>query len=86
MSAELKRYDLAVFSGPKEEHYQMLPYVSGEWVKYSDISDYIRDAKRFQWCQDNPREAQAMFWNHSSRKERAKAIDSAIGPLPKEQT
>jgi hypothetical protein len=37
-----------------------------------------RDAERFRWCQNNPKKAQAMFWNYSSRKDRAKAIDAAI--------
>lgn len=42
------------------------------------IAELERDAARFVWCQNHPKEAQAMFWNYSSRKDRAKAIDAAI--------
>jgi hypothetical protein len=45
----------------------------GKWVEAQ------RKRDRFEWCQNNPKEAQAMFWNYSSRKDRAKAIDQAMG-------
>lgn len=43
-----------------------------------------QDAKRFQFLQNICKEqAQAFFWNYTSRKQRAKAIDEAIDNLNK---
>lgn len=39
----------------------------------------IRDAERFRYLQSLPaHKAQAFFWNYTSRRERAKAIDVAM--------
>ena len=41
--------------------------------------DIIKDAHRFQFLQNiDPKDAQAFFWNFTSRRERAKAIDRAM--------
>lgn len=46
-----------------------------------------KDAERFEALQNMPIEqAQAFFWNFSSRTERAKAIDSAIAEYKKGET
>jgi uncharacterized small protein (DUF1192 family) len=44
----------------------------------AEIARLEKDAARFNWCQNNPKLAQAMFWNYQSRKQRAEAIDAAI--------
>jgi hypothetical protein len=42
------------------------------------LEKQVKDAERFQYLQNcDPVEAQAFFWNYSSRTERAKAIDVA---------
>jgi len=39
----------------------------------------VKDAARFQFLQNiNPKDAQAFFWNFTSRHERAQAIDRAM--------
>lgn len=48
------------------------------YYRCEDVDALLADAMRFKWCQDNPHKAQAMFWNHSSRRDRAKAIDAAM--------
>jgi hypothetical protein len=43
------------------------------------VSEDEKDAVRFRALQNMPAEqAQAFFWNYSSRKQRAKAIDKYI--------
>ena len=40
--------------------------------------EIVKDAKRLKHLHDNPKRAQAYFWNHQGRKERNAAIDVAI--------
>jgi len=42
-------------------------------------AETVKNAARFAYLQSiSPVEAQAFFWNYSSRKQRAAAIDAAI--------
>ena len=49
-------------------------------VELEDENEALRkDAERFQYLQNcDQKIAQAFFWNYSSRKARAKAIDAAM--------
>lgn len=52
---------------------------------WAGVAKCMRDAARFQHLQNLPVEqAQAFFWNHSSRKERSKAIDADRARLANE--
>lgn len=49
MSAELKRYNIsACFDGDGNPYAFEVGNDSGFYVRYSDISDYIRDAMRYR--------------------------------------
>lgn len=44
-----------------------------------EIANVYRDAARFRYLQSVPvTYAQAFFWNHTSKKDRVKAIDKAM--------
>lgn len=54
-------------------------------MTFSDdqIRAFIKDAVRFRKLQEmSPIVAQQFFWNFSSRRERAKAIDAFVLPNP----
>jgi len=40
----------------------------------AEIARLEKDAACFVWCQNNPRRAQALMWNVTSRKQRKAAI------------
>lgn len=45
----------------------------------AQLAEAQKDAERFKALQDmDPKKAQAFFWNYTSRKQRAKAIDEAM--------
>mgnify|MGYP006935533625 CR=1 FL=1 len=51
--------------------------------KQAELLIFKKDALRFRYLQNLPvAEAQAFFWNYSSRKRRAAAIDEAIKADP----
>lgn len=77
------RCEVIVFDGGGERNgskpIEAVPYWLGTEPPASQRAESgDKDAARFRWCQDNPFKAQALFWNHASRRDRAKAIDAAL--------
>lgn len=79
--AELKRRVDAKDAARQRIQDALLSFSAQLAEKKAECEGLRQDAERFQYLQNIPVVvAQQFFWNYSSRKERAKAIDSARKP------
>jgi len=51
---------------------------AGHPLAVKALRELLKDAERLKHLHDDPKRAQAYFWNHQGRKERNAAIDEAM--------